>query len=96
MRYQRIIEILDLKEKEKEIEFKQIGSKIVTNQTNLKFIYEKIIENKSFKLVYRGSDHGMNPYEFHRSCDGIPNTVTIILSKDKRIFGGFSQIKWSS
>lgn len=47
-------------------------------------------------LVYRASDHGFSSEEFHRRCDDLPNTLTIINSTEGNIFGGFSDVTWDS
>jgi hypothetical protein len=49
-----------------------------------------------WKLLYRGSDDGFGASNFHKKCDGIANTVTIILSTTDRIFGGFTPVSWDS
>jgi hypothetical protein len=51
---------------------------------------------KKWKLLYRGSDDGFGASNFHKKCDGIANTVTIILSTTGCIFGGFTPIAWES
>jgi hypothetical protein len=49
-----------------------------------------------WKLLYRGSDDGFGASNFHKKCDGIANTVTIILSTTGCIFGGFTPVAWDS
>jgi hypothetical protein len=47
---------------------------------------------KSFSLLYRGSRDGFKASVFHRLCDGQPMTVTIVLTTNGNIFGGFTPI----
>jgi hypothetical protein len=48
------------------------------------------------QLLYRGSRDGFEGSTFHLRCDGHPNTISLILSKNDCIFGGFTPIAWSS
>jgi hypothetical protein len=47
-------------------------------------------------LLYRGTEHGFRVSHFHNKCDGKPNTVTIILTTNGFIFGGFTPVAWNS
>eukprot|EP01084_Bolivina_argentea_P069774 126886_1 len=49
-----------------------------------------------FKLLYRTSEHNDISTSFHNICNGHGPTITIIKSKFGNIFGGFTQIKWTS
>jgi hypothetical protein len=53
-------------------------------------------KSKQARLIYRGSDDGFGSSNFHSKCDGISNTITIILTTDDFIFGGFTPIPWDS
>jgi hypothetical protein len=58
-------------------------------------------EGRKWTLLYRGSEHGFRAQNFHERCDGKPNTLTIIQSKEEsgfpsRIFGGFTPVRWES
>jgi hypothetical protein len=54
------------------------------------------LKSKQWRLLYRGSDHGFGGSDFHAKCDGISNTVTIILTTEGFIFGGFTPLAWDS
>jgi hypothetical protein len=61
--------------------------------------YPSILEefaNRGWKLLYRGSDDGFGASNFHSKCDGIANTVTVILTTTGCIFGGFTPVAWKS
>jgi hypothetical protein len=51
---------------------------------------------KTFQLLYRGSRDGFEAAAFHDRCDGHPNTISLILSTNGCIFGGYTPIAWSS
>jgi hypothetical protein len=56
----------------------------------------KEFEGKTFRLLYRGTRGGFRASNFHTKCDGQSNTMTIILTTQGYIFGGFSPIAWDS
>ena len=51
---------------------------------------------KKWQLKYRATRDGFGGDAFHRKCDGIPNTLTVIKSEHGKIFGGFVEKAWSS
>jgi hypothetical protein len=55
-----------------------------------------VFGEKRFQLLYRGSRDGFQASDFHRQCNGHPNTVTLILSTNGSIFGGYTPLSWSS
>jgi hypothetical protein len=51
---------------------------------------------KKWQLLYRGSDDGFAASNFHKRGDRIANTVTVILTTNGCIFGGFTPVAWES
>jgi len=49
----------------------------------------------SFKLLYRGTRDGFTADKFHTLCDNKKNTVTLVTSTLKKIFGGFAEENWN-
>lgn len=49
---------------------------------------------KNYELIFRASRDGFNSSDFHQKCDNRVNTVSIILTKNGRRFGGFTDLKW--
>jgi hypothetical protein len=47
-----------------------------------------------FDLLYRGSRDGFEAASFHRLCDGHSKTLTVILSENGSIFGGYTPLPW--
>lgn len=39
--------------------------------------------------------HGFESKDFHSRCDNIPNTLTIVKSTCKCVFGGFTSLCWN-
>jgi hypothetical protein len=51
---------------------------------------------RRFVLLWRGTSDGFGANEFHRRCDGHPNTLTVILDMKGNIFGAFTPLTWDS
>merc|ERR1719464_2498209 len=50
----------------------------------------------SLELVYRGSRDGMKGKAFHAACDNKGATITLCYSNYGHVFGGFTNVPWSS
>ena len=50
--------------------------------------------NIYLEQIYKASCNGDNINSFHSNCDGIKNTLILIISDDKRKFGGFTRVEW--
>jgi hypothetical protein len=55
-----------------------------------------VFVNKTFRLLYRGSRDGFEARTFHSLCNGHKNTVSLILSTNGFIFGGYTPVAWNS
>jgi hypothetical protein len=55
----------------------------------------KLLKNK-WTLIYRGTKDGFGAIDFHRECDGVAKTVTIVKTTNGNIFGGYTDLTWSS
>ena len=81
-------------------------SKILENENNYKQILIKWLDQPNpnlkkdkverIELLYRGSRDGFRAKNFHDKCDKKGETLTIILSTDNFIFGGYTEINWES
>jgi len=51
---------------------------------------------KSMRLIYRATRDGWSAFYFHKRCDEIPNTLTLIKTTGfiQDIFGGFTSQAW--
>ena len=49
-----------------------------------------------YKLIYRASTHGDSVKIFHKKCDNINDTLTVIKTKEGLVFGGFCNVCWES
>jgi hypothetical protein len=47
-------------------------------------------------LKYRASRDGFDSNDFHKKCDGIRNTLTVIKATSGNVFGGFTEKAWDS
>jgi hypothetical protein len=55
-----------------------------------------ILQDKDMRLLYRGTRDGFHGTDFHNHCNGHSHTVTLILSTNDCIFGGYTPLTWSS
>jgi hypothetical protein len=69
-----------------------LDSKIISTFPNLFSVFG----HKRFQLLYRGSRDGFGVNAFHSRCNGHANTVTLVLSKNESVFGGFTPVSWTS
>jgi hypothetical protein len=51
-------------------------------------------KNQKWSLLYRASEHGFLPKDFHSKCDDKSNTLTIIKSSNGYVFGGYTSFEW--
>jgi hypothetical protein len=88
------------------LSLKTIGTEEQLGKHFLAMFNSKIIQNppfmfsdlfaKKWQLLYRGSEDGFRTSDFHRKCDGRKNTLSVILTTDDFIFGGFTPVPWDS
>ena len=76
-----------------------IDTDIFLAEDQYDFIVEKlslIMKKKFLRLdqIYKASCNGDNINAFHQSCKNTPNTLILIITDEKRKFGGFTQAIW--
>ena len=59
-------------------------------------LLSKQFKFKNVTLLYKPSEHQYSASKFHELCDGQGATVTLIKSEFGNIFGGYTNISWSS
>jgi hypothetical protein len=69
-----------------------IDSKIVSTTPRIFSVFA----DKQLRLLYRGSRDGLQASAFHHRCNGHRNTVSLILTTNKCIFGGYTPLAWTS
>ena len=88
------------KYKAKLAKFKDIIDSNIMKYNGLKLI-ENGVKNKlgkkikKYNLLFRASENNYRAANFHTKCDGRNNTVTIVETKNGRIFGGFTDASWN-
>ncbi|CAF0995428.1 unnamed protein product [Rotaria sordida] len=65
-----------------------------THQRKLNEIYGKIYQR--WELIYKASRDGFDANAFHSRCNNQGPTMTIILSNNNYLFGGYTSIPWTS
>jgi len=53
-------------------------------------------KTENVSLLYRASRDGFSAESFHSKCDGKQNTLTVILTVENYVFGGFTAHGWLS
>ncbi|KAG5176313.1 hypothetical protein JKP88DRAFT_249569 [Tribonema minus] len=49
-----------------------------------------------WQLLYQSSVNGAIAHDFHRLCDGKPNTVSLAVDEKGNVFGGLATVAWAS
>jgi hypothetical protein len=70
-----------------------IDSPILHKWRSLPIRFEEF-HGKNFELLYRGSRDGFTIADFHRCCDEQPDTVLVIETKNRNVFGGYRPLAW--
>ncbi len=55
-----------------------------------------MVSFKNSRLLYRATRDGFNASSFHRKCDSVSKTITIIKTDSNYVFGGFTSAYWNS
>jgi len=51
---------------------------------------------QKWELKYRGTRDGLKAADFHKKCDGIAKTLTVVKATSGNIFGGYAGQAWHS
>jgi len=54
------------------------------------------LSKNKLTLIYRGTRDGFGSEDFHRKCDCVAKTVTIVKTTNGNIFGGYTDLPWTS
>ena len=79
----------------------KIDSKIINKIEELEFLenrlkYDEFLKKKNiiYKLLYRATQDGNSIQTFHKNCDNIMGTLTIIKTTKGMRFGGYTEKNW--
>ena len=72
----------------------QLPSNLVLNNSESKYILKTLSFPAEMKLVYRASENEFNLSKFHKICDDMENTFTVIKTEHSKLIGGFTPLKW--
>ena len=62
----------------------------------LKRVLPEKYNNSSFELIYRATEVGSSPTDFHRECDDKGATLTLFLLENGDCIACFTSVSWSS
>ena len=60
----------------------------------LKFIFEALDNPKELQLVFRASENGYSAAAFHKACNSVPNTLTILKTEFGKTLAGYVEKNW--
>jgi len=70
-------------------------SKITQESDYIRSLFQK--KNlKNLHLLYRASEHEYSAKEFHKKCDGIVSTLTLVETEYGNVIGGYTPLAWNS
>lgn len=70
------------------------GSTILSEPQKQKLL--EWISNKSATLIYKATRDGFKASNFHKKCDNMGKTLTVIRSIEGHLFGGYTEHNWDS
>lgn len=70
------------------------ASKILTHE--MKKALMKWSNEKSWELIFQGSKDGFTGKEFHNKCNDKGSTISVILTENGNIFGGYNPSPWKN
>jgi hypothetical protein len=72
------------------------NSSILNQEDSIKLLQTiQFSPNQNFTLVYQASKDGFSSSDFHRKSNGIKNTLVLVKTTKKFIFGGYTSQDWS-
>ncbi|PRP81199.1 hypothetical protein PROFUN_02033 [Planoprotostelium fungivorum] len=75
----------------------QLDTSNMLGKGNRERIEQWIGEGKKMgERLYKATEHGFQSSVFHHLCDGKGPTVVVVQSDNDSIFGGYSDVSWSS
>jgi hypothetical protein len=77
------------------LEITGFSSKICKDYDYIRSLFHKPAL-KSVSLLYRASENGHSVAEFHKRCDNIGDTMTILETEYGKIIGGYTPLAWNS
>ena len=88
--------INDLKNEINEINFKlnDLTGLLTNNEREIVKNWINPKKKQKFKLLYSSKIHGFDVETFHKKCDNIPNTLTVLTTETNNKIGGFTSLTW--
>jgi len=87
-----------LKGKKKRAESKKIkGSSVLKDSKILEMLQQWVTEEgiaTEYEKIFTASKDGWNASDFHKHCDNVGPSLSIIQSTAGNVFGGFTKMNW--
>ena len=72
-----------------------LSSYIINDHQYIRSLFPKR-SIKGVSLLYRASQNNFSAFQFHKICDNIPETITLIETEYGKIIGGYTPLAWNS
>jgi hypothetical protein len=63
---------------------------------HLQLLRESFGQPAQLERIFRASEHGFSAAAFHKHCNDIEDTLTILRTEFGRTIGGYSHYKWNA
>ena len=77
-----------------------MGSKILKTGSEENLLHNWVVEaipgKLKYQLLWQGTRDGFGAGNFHTNCNNKGPTVTVIVSNNDKIFGGYTSVAWES
>ena len=67
-----------------------------TKDDQVEFLRTALKYPKRIERIFRASEHEFRVPAFHKYCDNIPNTLTLVRNEFGKTMGGFTHYPWAS
>jgi hypothetical protein len=82
---------------EKRVLLDSFNSQLIKSDIHKSWLLKKFpTKVLTIALLYRASQHGWSPQDFHALCDNKGHTLTVLKSRPGKIFGGYTTKDWQS
>ena len=72
-----------------------LDSKITQEHDYIRSLFPK--QNiKQMNLLYRASENSFSAAEFHKKCDNVGETITLVETEYGKVIGGYTPLAWNS
>lgn len=72
------------------------ADRLAFEKEQITFLQKELYNAVSAELIFTASEHQFKAAEFHKKCDGVENTLTVIRTEFGKTIFAFAAQKWNS